>query len=317
MVRYSLTSIISLFVLVSFGQRVANKDSLKVNDQIITVTLLGTGTPQPIMERFGPSILVRAGGQSLLFDAGRGCLQRLRQIDLSYDKINALFFTHLHSDHIVGLPDLWLTGWLISRRKVPLNVYGPVGTADMIKYLQMAFVFDIKIREEDDKAAEEGSKLLVKEIQQGIIYDNDGVKVIAFEVDHYPVVPAFGYRIEYNGHSVVLSGDTRYSENLIKFAKGTDLLIHEVAIAPDTLSKSDSRYNILAHHSTPEQTASVFNEVRPKLAAYSHIVRLYGGTEQEILKRAKANYSGPIIMGEDLMSFSIDDKVSVSTWQKK
>jgi ribonuclease Z len=310
-------SIISLFVLVSFGQRETNRDSLKVNDQVITVTLLGTGTPQPIMERFGPSILVRAGGQSLLFDAGRGCLQRLRQIDLSYDKINALFFTHLHSDHIVGLPDLWLTGWLISRRKVPLNVFGPAGTADMIKYLQMAYAYDIKIREEDDKATKEGSTLLVTEIQQGIIYDKEGVKVIAFEVDHYPVLPAFGYRIEYNGHSVVLSGDTRYSENLIKFAKGTDLLIHEVAIAPDTLSKSDSRYNIMAHHSTPEQTARVFNEVKPKLAVYSHIVKLYGMTEQEILRRAKANYSGPIIMGEDLMSFSIDDKVSVTTWQKK
>ena len=317
MLRYFLTSILSLLVLVSSGQIKAKEDSLKVNDPVITVTLLGTGTPQPIMERFGPSILVRAGGQSLLFDAGRGCLQRLRQIDLSYDKINALFLTHLHSDHIVGLPDLWLTGWLISRRKVPLNVFGPVGTADMIKYLQMAFVVDIKIREEDDKATEEGGKLLVNEIQQGVIYDKDSVKVIAFEVDHYPVVPAFGYRIEYNGHSVVLSGDTRYSENLIKFAKGTDLLIHEVVIAPDTLSKSDSRYNILAHHSTPEQTAMVFNKVRPKLAVYSHIVKLYGGTEQEILKRAKANYSGPIIMGEDLMSFSIDDKVSVSTWQKK
>jgi len=235
----------------------------------------------------------------------------------SYDKINALFFTHLHSDHIVGLPDLWLTGWLISRRKVPLNIFGPVGTADMIKYLQMAYAFDIKIREEDDKASEEGGKLVVKEIQQGSIYDEGGVKVIAFEVDHYPVVPAFGYRIEYNGHSAVLSGDTRYSENLIKFAKGTDLLIHEVAIAPDTLSKSDSRYNILAHHTTPEQTARVFNAVRPKLAAYSHIVKLYGGTEQEILKRAQANYSGPVIMGEDLMSFSISDIVSVNAWQKK
>jgi ribonuclease Z len=317
MIRLSLTLIISLSALVSFGQTKANKDSLKINAQVIIVTLLGTGTPQPIMERFGPSILVRAGGQSLLFDAGRGCLQRLGQINLSYDKINALFLTHLHSDHIVGLPDLWLTGWLISRRKVPLNVFGPVGTADMIEYLQRAFVFDLKIREEDDKAAEEGSKLLVTEIHQGTVYDNDGVKVIAFEVDHYPVVPAFGYRIEYKGHSVVLSGDTRYSENLIKFAKGTDLLIHEVAIGPDTLSKSDSRYNILAHHSTPEQTAMVFNEVRPKLAAYSHIVKLYGGTEEEILKRAKANYSGPIIMGEDLMSFSIDDKVSVSVWQNK
>jgi ribonuclease Z len=209
MIRLILTTIFSLFVLVSFGQSRTNSDSLNVNDPIIKVTLLGTGTPQPIMERFGPSILVQAGGQSLLFDAGRGCLQRLRQINLAYDKINALFITHLHSDHIVGLPDLWLTGWLISERKVPLNVFGPAGTSDMIKYLQMAFVKDIKIRVEDDKAAEEGSKFLVNEIQQGSIYDKDGVKVIAFEVDHYPVVPAFGYRIEYNGHTVVLSGDTR------------------------------------------------------------------------------------------------------------
>lgn len=317
MKRFFLTTIISIFVLSSFGQTKANKDSLNVNDPAIKVTLLGTGTPQPIMERFGPSILVEAGGQSLLFDAGRGCLQRLQQINLGYDKLNALFLTHLHSDHIVGLPDLWLTGWLISKRKVPLDIFGPVGTVDMIKYLQLAYVFDLKIREEDDKASKEGSKFLVREIGQGTIYDNNGVKVIAFEVDHYPVVPAFGYRIEYNGHSVVLSGDTRYSENLIKFAKGTDLLIHEVVIAHDTLSKFDPKYNILAHHTTPEQTARVFNEVKPKLAAYSHIVKLYGGTEQEILNRVKANYSGPVIMGEDLMSFLINDNVSVSVWHKK
>ena len=312
----SLTAIISIFILVSFGQTNANKDTLNVKDPNIKVTLLGTGTPQPIMERFGPSILVQAGGQSLLFDAGRGCLQRLRQINLAYDKINALFLTHLHSDHIVGLPDLWLTGWLISGRRVPLDVFGPVGTADMIKYLQMAFSFDIKIREGDDKAAEKGCKFFVSEIKQGLIYDREGVKVIAFKVDHHPDIPAFGYRIEYNGHSVVLSGDTRYSENLIRFAKGTDLLIHEVAIAPDTLSKSDPKYNIFAHHTTPEQAAKVFNEVKPKLAAYSHIVKLYGRNEQELLKRTKANYSGPIIIGEDLMSFSIDDTVSVSAWQK-
>jgi ribonuclease Z len=120
---------------------------------------------------------------------------------------------------------LWLTGWLISRRPTPLKVFGPTGTAEMIMYLQKAYAYDIKIRIEDDKAQAEGSKLLVTENEEGIVFENNGVKVIAFLVDHYPVIPAYGYRIEYKGHSVVLSGDTRYSENLIKFAKGTDLLI--------------------------------------------------------------------------------------------
>jgi ribonuclease Z len=317
MPRLSLFTIFSIFVLVSFGQINANKDSVQVNAPVIKVTLLGTGAPQPLMDRFGPSILVQAGTETLLFDAGRGCLQRLRQLNVFYDKLNAVFLTHLHSDHIVGLPDLWLTGWLVSQRKVPLNIYGPTGTADMIKYLQIAYAYDIKIRIEDDNAQLEGSKFLVTEIQEGTVYEKNGVKVIAFEVDHYPVVPAFGYRIEYKGHSVVLSGDTRYSENLIKYAKGTDLLVHEVVIGPDTLSKSDPKYHIYAHHATPEQASKVFNEVKPKLAAYSHIVKLYGHNEDEILKRTKANYSGPIIMGEDLMSFSIGDKVSISTWQKK
>ena len=303
MKRFSWTAVTLLLVLSSYGQ--------------IKVTLLGTGTPQPIMERFGPSILVQAGSEVLLFDAGRGCLQRLRQINQSYDKISALFLTHLHSDHIVGLPDLWLTGWLISERKEPLKIFGPQGTGNLIKYLRKAFAYDISIRAEDDKAFAEGSKFLVNEIQQGVIYEKNGVKVIAITVDHFPVKPAFGYRIEYHGHSVVLSGDTRYSENLIHYAKGTDLIIHEVALAPDTLSKTDPKYHILAHHTTPEQAAKVFNEVKPGYAAYSHIVNLYGQNIQDLLKRTKTAYTGPLVIGEDLMSFSIGDTVSVIPWKNK
>ncbi len=309
--------IISLFVFVSFGQIKENKDSLPVNASEIKVTFLGTGTPQPIMERFSASTLVQAGSETLLFDAGRGCLQRLKQLNVSYGKIDALFLTHLHSDHTVGLPDLWLTGWLISRRTIPLNVFGPTGTNEMMNYLRKAYAFDIKMRVEDDRRVEEGSKFLVKEVQQGVVYEKNGVKVIAFLVDHGYVKPAFGYRVEYNGHSVVLSGDTKYSENLIRFAKGTDLLVHEVAIAPDTLSKSDPMYPILAHHTTVEEAAKVFNEVKPKLAAYSHIVKIYGRNEQELLRRTKANYSGRFVIGEDLMSFSIGDTVTVSQWQNK
>jgi ribonuclease Z len=317
MSKLSLIAVLSLFVLVSFCQFGAAQDNLQNNPHVIKVTLLGTGTPQPLMDRFGPSILVQAGSENLLFDAGRGCLQRLRQLNISYDKLDAVFLTHLHSDHIVGLPDLWLTGWLISNRVVPLTIYGPIGTSDMIKYLRLAFAYDLKIRAEDDKAMEEGSELQVTEIQQGTVYDKNGVKVIAFDVDHYPIKPAFGFRIEYKGHSVVLSGDTRYSENLIKFAKGTDLLIHEVIIAPDTLSKSDPKYPILAHHTTAEQAGRVFSQVKPKLAAFSHISKLYGLNEEDIMKSTKANYSGPLIMGEDLMSFSIGETVTVSPWKPK
>ncbi|MEO7769178.1 MAG: MBL fold metallo-hydrolase [Ferruginibacter sp.] len=308
MFKLYLITILLSFALSSFGQTI---------DPQIKVTLLGTGTPQPIMERFGPSILVQAGNKTLLFDAGRGCLQRLRQLNLGYDTIDALFFTHLHSDHIVGLPDLWLTGWLLSLRKTPLLVFGPQGSKQMTDYLQKAYAFDINIRIEDDKAPFDGSKLLTTDIKEGVIYEKSGVKVIAFLVDHYPIVPAFGYRIEYGGHSVVLSGDTRYSENLIKFAKGTDLIVHEVAIAPDTLSKSDPKYHILAHHTTPEQASKIFNIVKPKLAVYCHIVRLYGHTIEEISKRTKANYLDPFVIGEDLMSFTVCDTVTIKGWDKK
>ena len=195
MLRLLLTILAFSFLVVCFGQVKTKIDSSQATSSDIEVTLLGTGTPQPLIERFGPSILVQAGRETLLFDAGRGCLQRLRQLKLEYDKINALFLTHLHSDHIVGLPDLWLTGWLITKRAIPLKVFGPTGTGKMVHDLQEAFAYDIHIRVQDDKAPVEGSKLSVREIQQGLIYEKNGVKVIAFEVNHGVIKPAFGYRV--------------------------------------------------------------------------------------------------------------------------
>jgi ribonuclease Z len=114
--------------------------------QDITITLLSTGCPPAVMNRFGPSILVEAGGQKFLFDAGRGALQRLNQLKVRWQDVRGVFFTHLHSDHVVGFPDLWLTGWLTPGRSVPLNVWGPRGTKNMMSHLEQAFDFDIRIR---------------------------------------------------------------------------------------------------------------------------------------------------------------------------
>ena len=281
--------------------------------QNLKVTLLGTGAPRPTMERFGPSILVEAGKEKLLFDCGRGATQRLFQLKVPFGDVTSLFLTHLHSDHIVGIPDLYLTGWIM-RRDTPLRVWGPAGTANMMSHLQQAYEFDIHVRRDvDEKLPPQGAVVVAKDIEQGVIYQNGDLKVTAFAVDHSPVKPAFGYRVDYAGHSVVLSGDTRYSENLIQFSQGTDLLIHEVLdpeayFASDQFFSPEQKQKVVNHHTTPEQAGKIFSQVKPKLAVYSHIVPF---NAPDLVAHTRKTYSGPLEVGEDLMSIDIGDKVEV------
>ena len=201
----------------------ASPDNLKV-------VLLGSGVgPLVNLQQFGASTLIEAGGVRLLFDCGRGATIRLAQVGVPIGSISRLFLTHLHSDHVIQIPDLLLTGWVGGGRSIPLEVWGPEGTRDMMDHLQQAFAFDIHMRRDvDEKAPGDGITVVSHDIKQGIVFDEQGVKVTAFLVDHGPVTPAFGYRVDYRGHSVVLSGDTRVSENLIRFAQGVDVLVHEV-----------------------------------------------------------------------------------------
>jgi ribonuclease Z len=278
------------------------------------VTLLGTGSPQPVMDRFGPGVLVQAGGQTLLFDCGRGITQRLFQLGVRLGAANKLFITHLHSDHTVGIPDLWLTGWLepaFAQRKGAFQVFGPAGTRNMMENLEKAYEWDIRTRIADQKLAKENVAVTVTEIKEGIVYDQDGVKVTAFEVNHGDLVkPAFGFRVDFGGRSAVVSGDTRFNENLIQYATGTDLLIHQVAAVRPPLLASPVFQVILAHHTNPEEAGIVFSRVKPKLAVFYHFSLLGTPqvppmTVQEVVDLTRKKYSGPLLAGEDLMVFRI------------
>lgn len=282
--------------------------------QDLKVTLLGTGNPRPVMSRFGPSTLVEAGDQKLLFDCGRGTTQRLYQVGIPFNDANALFLTHLHSDHTVGIPDLWLTEWIMGRT-VPLRIWGPAGTKEMISHLQQAWAFDAHMRRDvDEKLPAAGAEIEASEIEQGVIYEKNGVKVTAFLVDHGPVKPAFGYRVDYHGHSVTLSGDTRLSENLIRFATGTDVLVHEV-LDPEAYAKlrnsmnDNERAKVIAHHTLPDQAGIIFSRVKPKLAIYSHIVPPDVPT---LVDQTRKTYTGPLEVGEDLMTIEIGSEVRVN-----
>jgi ribonuclease Z len=286
------------------------------------VTLLGTGVPIPSPDRFGPSTLVEAGDQKLLIDAGRGATIRLYQLGVPIGRIDALLLTHFHSDHTSGIPDLWLTGWLQSHfgtRKRPFRVIGPRGATRLMTKLEEAYAADIDIRIADEKLGREGISIAVEEYERdGVVYDQGGVKVIAFEVDHGEVIkPAYGYRIEYKNRVAVISGDTRYNENVIKYSAGADLLIHEVAMAPPELMREAYIQRIVAHHTTPREAGRIFSLTRPTLAAYTHLVMLASATISaptidDLIAETRETYAGALEVGEDLMAFEIGADVRVS-----
>jgi ribonuclease Z len=294
-------------------------------DSDFKVTLLGTGTPGPAPDRFGPSTLVEAGDQKLLFDAGRGATIRLWQLKLPLSKINVLFLTHYHSDHTVGIPDLWLTGWLptsFGQRRTPFNVIGPTGAKSLMDNLEKAYSLDIKTRQMDERLPPEGIAAKVEEFaRDGVVYERNGVKVTAFEVNHGDdIKPAFGYRIDYKDHAVVISGDTKYNENVAKYGTGTDLLIHEVGTARPALMQIPAIQIILSHHTAPKEVGTIFSRAKPKLAVYTHLVLLSNTvipppTLDDLIAETRQTYSGPLEVGEDLTSFEVGDTVTVNRFK--
>ena len=315
MLRRILSVLTSLLILQYAHVASATEDS-------ISLTFLGTGAPRPSLDRYGPSILVEAGSQRLLVDAGPGMRERLFQaggFELLTD-INLILLTHLHFDHTISVPGLWLSGWLFGR-KSPMTVYGPEGTSNMMNNFEAAYAWDIEYRETVG-VHEQGSELISYDIEPGVFYEKDGLKITAFNVEHMPIDmntgdllgmegSTLGFRIDYKGRSVVFSGDTRSTEfsNIIEHSMDVDVLIHEVQMpAPGNSPEAQLANVSLSVHSSPAQVAAIFEQTQPRLAVYSHIIPPELTSEQLL---SATDYDGPLLVAEDLMTLTIGDEIVV------
>lgn len=282
----------------------------------IKVTILGSGTPIPSPDQYGSAVLVQAGGKDLLFDCGRGCTSRLAQLDMRLiTGLENLFVTHLHSDHIVGMDDLWLNGW-VQGRNVPLKVYGPTGTKRFFTHVKKAFREDINVRiKKGIPATTDGIKIDVTELNRGrVVFDEDGVVVTAFLVDHPPLELAFGFRIDYGGRAVLISGDSRPSPNTIKNGAGVDVMIHEVMSPTMTdyirENFTKEQYDaIVGIHTTAEQAAEIFRQTSPRLVVYYH-TRATPRDREDLLRVTKKVFAGDVEVGRDLMQITIGDEIT-------
>ena len=311
--------IITAAILLTFGGQAKISNAQEYD---IKLTFLGTGAPRPSPTRYGPSILLEAGETKLLVDAGPGMRQRIFQaggFELLTD-IDTVLITHLHFDHTIELPNLWLTGWLFGRKK-NMQVYGPEGTEEFMNHFEQAFDWDLRYRYLTNVHVE-GSDLITTDIEPGVFYNKNGIKITAFDVAHLPMDPdteellglegaTFGYRVDYKGRSVVFSGDTRSlpGSKIIEISKGVDVLVHETQIPYPGDSKEAKLANVsMIVHSSPEQVAYVFNETRPRLGIYHHIIPPET-TRDELL--GMTDYDGRMEVAEDLMTLMIGDEITV------
>lgn len=278
------------------------------------IVLLGTGTPNADPDRSGPATAIVVNGTPYLVDFGPGVVRQAAAayqagIDgLAVSNITTAFVTHLHSDHTLGYPDLILSPWVLGRSK-PLTVYGPKGLQAMTTHLLSAYQQDIYMRLfglEPTFQREEGYNVNVHEIEPGVVYQDENVTVEAFQVEHGSWPYAFGYKFITPDKTIVLSGDTAPSENLVNAAAGCDVLIHEV-YSHDGFTEIPSEwqewqeYHSRYHTSTVE-LAEIAQKAQPELLVLYHHLFM-GVTEGDLVSEIQEHYQGPVVSGSDLDVF--------------
>lgn len=269
-----------------------------------TIVLLGTGTPRPDPLAFGPATAIVVGDRVFLFDAGAGVMRRFSGAKLPTTGPTAVFFTHLHSDHTLGYPDLILTTWVTGRAK-PLHAYGPHGLTHMTNAIIDAWRDDIDIRTNGlEHATPNGYAVDVHEVSPGIVFDSGGVKITAIPVLHGSWKEAYGYRIDTPTRSIVISGDTRPSPALEQASRNVDVLIHEVH--PDTGITPPSRHSapewdlyLKAFHTSASELGALAASAKPRMLILYHFASATRGEEVTATIR-KQGYEGRIVLGKDL-----------------
>ena len=263
------------------------------------VILLGTGTPNPDIDRSGPSVAIIVDDSVYIIDFGTGVVRRAAKVGIRTTKLTRAFLTHLHSDHTIGYPDLIFTPGVAGRSE-PLEVYGPKGLTDMTRHIISAYQIDINERVHGLEPAEATSYIVdTHEISEGSIYRDGSVQVEAFQVDHGSL-EAYGYRFKTPDKVIVISGDTRPTRSLIEASKGCDILIHEVYSAVGLRNRPEEwrKYHSAVHTSSYE-LADIANEVKPGLLVMYHQL-LWGRTEKDLLSEVTERYSGEVVSGHDL-----------------
>ena len=283
---------------------------------MMKLTLLGTGTPIPDPARRGPSQLVTAGNDLILVDAGSGVVHRLVEAGIwrpgpgySTVPIRRIALTHLHSDHVTGLLDLLWTGWIMRWWDQPPPLAGPPGTAQLISGLLDAMHYDIRVREAGERLRREWLAPTVIEVGDQWTETGSSWRLSAFRVDHAPVDEAFGFRIDGDGGSIVISGDTSPCENLIRHAQDCDVLVHEVywrtgalrmrggMTDPDAIARRDT---IDSYHTHSEDVGKVAAAANARHLVLSHIL-FRGGSPSDLLADIQPHYRGKVTVGEDLL----------------
>lgn len=266
------------------------------------VTLLGTGSPIPDPLRAGPSTLVQAGDRNLLFDCGRGVLMRLAAAGLFPGFLHHVILTHLHSDHTTDFNDLVTTRWAMSPVENPLPVIGPPGTRAYVDRVLAMLTDDIgyRIAHHDDLNWQPG--VIVREVHDGEVFDEAGVRVTSAPSDHRPVAPTTTFRVEHGGGAVVIAGDTVPCEGLDRLCDGADVYVQTV-IRPELVRAipSPRLQDIHDYHSTIEQAAQTAQRNRVRTLVLTHPVPAPApGTESEWIAEAAAHFDGEVILASDL-----------------